>query len=266
MPVVLVSTDFESGQTNLGPYSLCFPYIIANESEWAMMLVTRRDSNTSTNIKRTKKCTLNFIPDEKKYMENCVMLGFPGETTEEKMPNSIFTLIPSPREGTLGNPYPEIVKEAFQVFECHWDVSFDHELIDGCDNFVLRVDNILLDERYHSAICRGMEAKHFPPVPIDYGFRDNYQFWFAETKKPYAVPIPSGKGVDVGQVIFAAKRIDPSYEWTEEAAVKITAVPRVFLKRVISGVHDAAAKEGITTISPEFMDKVRDKRNEANEN
>lgn len=28
MPVVLVSTVAESGQTNLGPYSLCFPHII----------------------------------------------------------------------------------------------------------------------------------------------------------------------------------------------------------------------------------------------
>lgn len=28
MPVVLVSTLAESGRTNLGPYSLCFPHII----------------------------------------------------------------------------------------------------------------------------------------------------------------------------------------------------------------------------------------------
>lgn len=32
MPVVLVSTLAESGQTNLGPYSLCFPHVISGRT------------------------------------------------------------------------------------------------------------------------------------------------------------------------------------------------------------------------------------------
>ena len=90
MPVVLVSTQSESGKTNLGPYSLCFPYIITGGHGHAMMLISRSSSNTAQNIIRTKVCALNFIPDKKRYMKNCVMLGFPGETTEEKMKHSIF--------------------------------------------------------------------------------------------------------------------------------------------------------------------------------
>ncbi len=265
MPVVLVSTLAESGQTNLGPYSLCFPHIIAGEGKYAMMLICREDSNTATNIRRTGMCAINFIPDEKKYMENCVTLGFPGESTEEKMKNSIFTLIPSRRDNGNGE-HPELVEEAVQIFECTWDESHEVSLIEGCSNFLLRVDNILLRREYRDAIVNGLEAKRFPSLPIDWGFRDNTSFWFAETKKPYAVDIPKSKGVNVNTVMYAAQRYDPSVEWTPEACEKIINVPRIFLKRVFKGVVEAAKTEGVTIITPEFMDKVRDKRSEEKSN
>lgn len=41
MPVVLISTFAESGRINLGPYSLCFPHIVAGEGERSMMLIAR---------------------------------------------------------------------------------------------------------------------------------------------------------------------------------------------------------------------------------
>jgi flavin reductase (DIM6/NTAB) family NADH-FMN oxidoreductase RutF len=262
MPVVLVSTLSEEGLTNLGPYSLCFPHIIAG-GEVAMMLIAREDSNTAMNIKRTKKCAINFIPDDKKYMENCVALGFPGETTEEKLKQSIFTLIPSMKKDNEKNP--EIVEEAVQIFECTWDDSFENKLIDGCDNFLLRIDHILLKSKYKEAILRGMDATGFPQLPIDYGYRDNIHFWFTKSSKPYAVKIPESKGTTLNTITYAAKRFDPSVEWTEEACAKLVKVPRIFLKRVFAGVVEAAKAEGVTVITPEFMDKVRDKRSEEKE-
>jgi flavin reductase (DIM6/NTAB) family NADH-FMN oxidoreductase RutF len=99
MPIVLVSTIAESGQTNLGPYSLVFPHVIADEDKYAVMLITRANSNTAQNIRETRHCVTNFLPDEKKYLENCVLLGYPGDTTEETMKDSIFTLLPSARNG-----------------------------------------------------------------------------------------------------------------------------------------------------------------------
>ncbi len=267
MPVVLVSTMAETGQTNLGPYSLCFPHLIAEEDKYAMMLICREDSNTAMNIKRTGICAINFIPDDKKYMENCVVLGFPGETTEEKMTNSVFSLIPSMRpDNGNGRNYPEVVKEAIQIFECTWDKSYPHKLIQGCDNFLLKVNSIHLQKKYKEAIIRGMDEKSFPNLPIDFGFRDNIYFWFAEVKKPYKVRIPEDKGTNINTVMYAAKRFDPSVEWTEEAAEKIVNVPRIFLKRVFEGVVKAAKEEGITVITPEFMDKVRDKRSDEKNN
>ncbi|MGY5855988.1 MAG: hypothetical protein RTS72_05260, partial [Candidatus Thorarchaeota archaeon] len=168
MPVVLISTLSEEGQTNLGPYSLCFPHIIAER--YAMMLITREDSNTAENIRRTGVCAINFIPDDKKFMENTVQLGWPGDTTEEKMKRSIFNLLPSMRSdnGNGGN-YPEIVKESIQIFECTWDQSAEVIEAPGASNFVLDVNHIFMKKKYKEAIVRGMDDKSFPNLPIDWG-------------------------------------------------------------------------------------------------
>ena len=92
MPTVLVGTLSESGQTNLGSYSLCFPYYIAGKDRYAMLLECRNNSNTAQNILRSKKVSLNFIPDNRRYFREAVRLGFPGDTTEQKMKDCLFTL------------------------------------------------------------------------------------------------------------------------------------------------------------------------------
>ena len=99
MPTTLVGTVSENGQTNLGAYSLCFPYYIAGKDYYAMILECRNSSNTAQNILRGKKVTLNFITDERKYFKEAVRLGFPGDTTEEKMKNCLFTLTESVGRG-----------------------------------------------------------------------------------------------------------------------------------------------------------------------
>ena len=265
MPVVLVSTLSEEGQTNLGPYSLCFPHVIAER--YAMMLICREDSNTAENIRRTGVCAINFIPDDKKFMQNTVELGWPGDTTEEKMKRSIFNLLPSMRSdnGNGGN-YPEIVKESIQIFECTWDQSAEVTEAPGASNFVLDVNHIFMKKKYKEAIIRGMDDKSFPNLPIDWGFRDNLYFWFAEPKKPYKVRIPEDRGTSLNAITYAAKRFDPSITWADEACAMIMNVPRMFLNRVFKGVTEQAKAEGITHITPEFMQKVRDKRNNEKDN
>jgi flavin reductase (DIM6/NTAB) family NADH-FMN oxidoreductase RutF len=260
MPVVLISTVAESGQTNLGPYSLCFPYLVTGEH--SMLLISREDSNTSLNIQRTGVCAINFIPDDRRYMRNCVMLGYPGETTSEKMENSIFTLHPStraPEERQPGVQYPEIVQEAIQVFECTWNrqVPLKQDPESPECRFVLRVDKIVMKERWRDRLFAG---KGIPRLPIDYGFRDNAYFWFTKGARPYREGIPQEKGVTVEAVQFAAQRVDPDIVWQEEACAKLVKVPRVFLTRVIRGCVEAAQEEGINEITPEFLDQIRDKR------
>ncbi len=259
MPVVLVSTVAESGQINLGPYSLCFPHVVTGSGRHGMMLIVRSESNTSVNIQRTGLCAINFIPDTKKFMKNCVMLGYPGETTEEKMKNSIFSLQPTDLESPAGQYRPDLVREAFQVFECTWDDSFPLTDTDGSVeyHFLLRIDRVLIAPKWKSCLEKG---RGFPKMPVNFGFRDNNQFWFASHSRPYRVPIPAGKGTTLLAVQYACTHYDPDIVWQEDACRKIVQVPKIFLKTVIAGVVKEARSAGITEITPEFMDRVRAKR------
>jgi flavin reductase (DIM6/NTAB) family NADH-FMN oxidoreductase RutF len=253
MPVVLVSTLAESGATNLGPYSLCFPHIISGQH--AMMLIARGNSNTANNIRRTGFAALNFIPDERALLDNCVILGFPGETTEEKMKNSIFTLEPSrrPEPGV----FPQIVSEAVQVFECTWDRSHPHEVNGLEHHYLLRIDRIEMHAKWRSALLKGGE---FPHLPIDYGYRDSLHFWFSHSSKPRAVDIPKGHGSAADVVLFDGNRIDPSVTWEPAACAELVNVPRIFLKTVLTGTVEAAKARGVHVITPAFLAELRDKR------
>lgn len=65
MPTIEVGTVSENGKTNLGSYSLCFPYYIAGKDYYAMILECRNSSNTAQNILRGSKISLNFITDDR---------------------------------------------------------------------------------------------------------------------------------------------------------------------------------------------------------
>ncbi len=196
-------------------------------------------------------------------MKNCVQLGFPGETTEEKMKNSIFTLLPSTRSEPLPNgliKFPDIVDEAVQVMECTWDDTIALQPVPssaGSSYFVLVIDKIIMKQKWKDALLKG---KAFPRLPVDFGFRDNIRFWFSKHSKPYSIKVSGSKAAPVEAVQYACTRFDPDIKWEKEACEKIVKVPNVFLKRVIGGVVKAAKKEGVTIITPEFMDKIQDKR------
>lgn len=276
MPTILIGTVSESGKTNLGAYSLCFPYYIAGKDYYAMILECRNSSNTAQNILRTKKCTLNFIPDDRKYFKEAVRLGFPGETTEEKMKDCLFTLIDS----ELGEDRPQMVAESFQVFECTWDDSLENAFEDKAGNlegyeppyrnfngitskfgahFILKIDKILMKEKYHNSIVNGVKSNNFPRVPVDYGYRDSTNFWYTKFRKPISEKIPAKDG-DVKSVIYAAERIDPDVKFTEEACAKLVKIPRVFLKMALTQMVNIAKEENITVIDEAALEIINDKR------
>ena len=277
MPTILIGTVSPNGQTNLGAYSLCFPYYIAGKDYYAMILECRNSSNTAQNLLRTKKCTLNFIPDDKKYFKEAVRLGFPGDTTEEKMKDCIFTLSNS----SLGKDRPQLVEESFQVFECTWDDSLEDAFkdkpgeLEGYEppyrnfngitskfgaHFILKIDKILMKEKYHNSIVNGVKHNNFPNVPVDYGYRDSTNFWYSKFKKPIAEKIPEKNDGDVKSVIYAAERIDPEVKFTEEACAKLVKIPRIFLKAALTQMVNIAKEEGITTIDEKALDIINDKR------
>lgn len=281
MPTTEIGTLSENGMTNMGSYSLCFPYYIAGKDYYAMVLCCRNSSNTAKNILRTGKCSINFIPDNKKYFKEAVRLGYPGETTEEKMKDTIFTLVDGKK--AIENPnekFPKIIQEAFQVFECTWVKE-----LDGAENdtvkdeylppyhnfngitsehgahFILKIDNILMKPRYYNAIIDGVKACEFPPVPVDYGYRDSKNFWYTRFSRPLKEPIPKNKGISLDTVKYAASRIDTEVKFTDEACMKLVKVPRVFLNTVLKGCVAWAKENNVTLIDAKEMDIIQDKRN-----
>ena len=280
MPTIEISTLDENGNTNIGSYSLCFPYYIAGKDYYAMILECRNSSNTCKNLLRTKKCALNFITDKPKYFKEAVRLGFPGETTEEKMKDCIFTLVDGKRaKEDKNNKYPKVIKEAYQVFECTWDDSLDNAFNDKVEeeyngpyhnfngitskfgaHFILNINNILIKEKYYDAIINGVSASSFPRVPVDYGYRDSKNFWYTTFKRPRKEPIPKNKGVGLDSVKYAASRIDPEVKFSDEACAMLVKVPRVFLTMVLKGCVEWAKENNVSLITEKEMKIINDKR------
>ncbi|MDF2674187.1 MAG: hypothetical protein K0R09_2455 [Clostridiales bacterium] len=279
MPTVMVGTLSESGATSLGAYSLVAPYYIAGKDYYAMLLSCRNNSNTARGLLRNGKCSLNFIPDNRKYFKEAVRLGFPGDTTEEKMKRCIFTL----EEGHMSRnipeeKFPKVIAEAFQTFECTWMSQLDNAQDDKVQeeyegpyhdfngitsqfgaHFILRIDKILMKEKYYNAIIRGVKKKDFPPVPVDYGYRDSKNFWLSRFRRPVTEALPK-REVDVASVKYAADRIDDKIKFTDEACASLVKVPRIFLTTALRGCVEWARNNDVTLITAEHMKIINDKR------
>lgn len=278
MPTVLVGTLTDDQSTSLGSYSLCFPYYVAGRSEYTMLLECRNSSNTAQNLLKYGKCSLNFIPDSKKFFKEAVRLGFPGETSKEKMANCSFHLV----DGLCDDGVrPKIVDEAYQVMECTWMRHLDHAEHDASGeldgypapyhdfngitskfgaHFILKVDKILMQDRYYDAIVDGVKASAFPRVPVDYGYRDSTNFWYTRFRRPIAMKVPAAKEADLSGVVYAANRIDPNVQFENGACAMLTKVPRVFLKTVLQGCVDYAKENNLTRITAADMKAMNDKR------
>lgn len=283
MPTVCISTVNPDGSLNIGSYSLCFPYYIAGKSRYAMVLECRNTSNTCANIMRTHKCAINFITDERETFKEAVRLGYPGPSAD-KMPELKFAM-----EDGIADPAdknrPQVIRDAFQVFECTWASE-----LEGADKFrvediddghpgpyndfngitskygahlILYIDKILMKERYYNAIVNGVKKTDFPPVPVDYGYRDSTNFWytrFPRLTKPIAEPIPAPKEVDLASIRFAADRADDTVKFTDAALKNFVKVPRPFLKTVLNGCVAWAKENGVTVIDDEQVKIINDKR------
>ena len=109
-----------------------------------------------------------------------------------------------------------------------------------------------MKEEYYDSIIDGVNKRNFPPVPVDYGYRDSTNFWCSKFKKPYPEKIQAKEG-DVNSVKYAASRIDPAVKFTDEACAKLTKIPRVFLKAALTQMVEIAKSEGISLIDEKAL-------------
>ena len=276
MPTVVISTQCEDGSTTLGPYSLVQPYYVAGKDFYAMLLSCRNSSNTAQNILRTGKCAINFVDDKPSTFKECVKLSWPGDKPEDKMPKCNFKLEKGQAEGER----PMVLSDAIQVIECTWVRELDNAQNDapGCLNgyeppyhdfngitskfgahFILKVDKILMKKKYSDAIINGVRAQDFPPLPVDYGYRDSKNFWFHRKKRLCAELLPIRKQ-SLDSVRYAADRADDKVKFTDDALETILNVPRVFLPLVLKGCVEWARENNCQLITAKEMQIINDKR------
>ena len=281
MPTVLISTLCEDGTTNLGPYSLVQPYYVAGKDYYAMLLNCRNSSNTAQNILRTGKCAINFIDDNPKNFKEAVKLSWPGDKPSEKMPKCSFRLEKSlTQEENPDDIRPMVMTDAIEVIECTWMRELDGADKDqpGClegyegpyhdfngitskfgAHFILRIDRILMKEKYRNAIINGVKASDFPPLPVDYGYRDSKNFWFHRKRHMRAELLPV-REASLDSVRYAAERVDDKIKFTDDALKLMLNVPRVFLPAALKGCVEWARENNVELITEEHMKIITDKR------
>lgn len=280
MPTVIISTLCEDGSTTLGPYSLVQPYYVAGKDYYAMLLCCRNSSNTAQNILRDGRCAINFIDDNPKSFKEAVKLSWPGDKPADKMPKCNFRLEKGMIEEETGEKRPMVLSDAIQAIECTWMRNLDGAANDQPGNlngyeppyhdfngitskfgahFILRVDKILMKKKYSDAIINGVKAKDFPPLPVDYGYRDSKNFWFHRKTRMRAELLAIRKQ-SLESVRYAADRADDKVKFTDDALMTILNVPRVFLPLVLKGCVDWAKENNVTLINAEHMKIINDKR------
>ena len=281
MPLTLIGTlNEDKTMTSFGAYSLIFPYYIAGKEHYAMILECRNTSNTAKGLLRHSKCTINFLPMNKAYFKCHVDLGFPGDTPEEKMKNFKFNLEDSlSQKNDPDNKYPKVIKEALQVFECSWwkelDNAQDDEIKEEYDgpyhnfngitskygaHFILKIDHILVKDKYYDSIIYGATRRNYCPLPTNWGYRDSKNFWCSGFKKPIAVGIPN-REVDLTSIKYAVTRLnDNTVTFTDDALKKLVKVPRPFMKLVLQGCVDWAKENNVKVIGEKEIEEINDKR------
>ena len=245
-----------------------------------MLLCCRNSSNTAQNILRNGKCAINFIDDKPASFKEAVKLSWPGDKPSDKMPKCKFRLEKSRIEEQTAEKRPMVLTDAIQVIECTWMRS-----LDGADqdkpgelsgyeppyhdfngitskfgaHFILRVDRILMKKKYSEAIINGVRAQDFPPLPVDYGYRDSKNFWF-HRKRRMRTELLQMRKASLESVRYAADRADDKVKFTDDALETILGVPRVFLPVVLKGCVSWAKENGVELVTAEHMKIINDKR------
>ncbi|MCI6508157.1 MAG: hypothetical protein PUH11_05115 [Bacilli bacterium] len=280
MPLCLVGTLDEKGETtSFGAYSLCFPYYIAGKGYYAMILECRNNSNTARGLIRHGKCTINFLQYSKKVFKEHVRLGYPGDTPEEKMKDFKFHVEDGLRaEENPEEKYPKVISEALQVFECTWvrelenceNVKVQEEYEEPYNNFngitskygahfILKIDKILIKDKYYDALINGVNKRNFCPLPTNWGYRDSMYFWCSNYRTPSPEVVPT-RVVDITSVKYAANRADDVVKFSDDALEMLVKVPRPFLKLVLKGCVNWAKENNCTLITSKEMKIINDKR------
>ena len=198
------------------------------------------------------------------------------------MPKCMFKLEKGLVEEETGEVRPQVLSDAIEVIECTWVRELDGAdkdvagQLNGYEppyhdfngitskfgaHFILKIDKILMKKKYSDAIIRGVKASDFPPLPVDYGYRDSKNFWFHRKTKMRA-ELLQVRQASLASVRYAADRVDDVVKFTDDALNTVLGVPRVFLPLVLKGCVKWAKENDVVLITAEHMKIINDKRAE----
>ncbi len=285
MPFTMIGTMVEDKSfTSFGSYSLIFPYYIAGKEHYCMVLECRNTSNTAKGLLRHGKCTINFLPCTKKNFQQAVNNGFPGDLPEEKMKG--FKLTPTDGLMQKEHPdeqYPKMLDESLQVFECSWwkelDNAQDDPVLDDYEgfpyhdfngitsrfgaHFILKIDKILVRDKYEKSITEGATRANYCPIPTNWGYRDSKHFWCSTFRRPFSLQIPN-RQIDLESIRYAATRLQTDVQFTDDALKTLSGAPRAFLKVILKGCADWAEEKGIKVVTEKEMAQMNEERKAKN--
>ncbi len=127
-------------------------------------------------------------------------------------------------------------------------------------HFILKVDKILMKKKYADAIINGVKPGDFPPLPVDYGYRDSKNFWFHRRAWKMRAELLPMREASLESVRYAADRADDKVKFTDDALKTILNVPRVFLPLVLKGCVEWARENNVELVTAEHMKIINDKR------
>ncbi len=117
-----------------------------------------------------------------------------------------------------------------------------------------------MKKKYSDAIINGVKRNDFPPLPVDYGYRDSKNFWYCRHSRMRA-ELLQAREASLESIRYAADRIDDVVKFTDAALMTVLGVPRVFIPLVLKGCVKWAKENNVTLIDKEEMQKIQDKRN-----
>lgn len=125
-------------------------------------------------------------------------------------------------------------------------------IYEGLKKFTAQHDRVFSDsDAYaYASYVNGVKASDFPPLPVDYGYRDSKNFWF-HRKTRMRAELLQMRQASLESVRYAADRVDDKVKFTDDALQTVLNVPRVFLPLVLKGCVDWAKENNVELITAE---------------
>lgn len=172
----VASTVNGDGTNNCAPYQFTFP--LGLDTKRSILLVSRHNTRTVENLRRSGRITLNYFEFDESYLPGVTAMGYVRLDRKTKQASNPFTMVEN-------GIYPPRAQEAIQVLNCTLDQQLDYE--DGrTAHYILDIQELWVSDKWAD---KTSGADEVPSMPITFSHRGANSFWFAEIGRTIPVPV-----------------------------------------------------------------------------